>query len=209
MKVSVAVSALVAVAAAKQPFAPCNDACKTSHAMRGPTLQTGGPSSSSTTKTGTGTGTSSTLLSSAPDQDQDQELLTVLDLGPGTAFPPDLPLPLCTETGALPGARHPVMTTPTPTATPYDNDRSTYGLQLAPPSSSPDETPTYDTQTDVYWHDCGTCAFYWTTSLSEYVPAVTVTNTTDYTYTITQVSCRPSSPQYTASKRRKPSDEDF
>ncbi|KID72541.1 uncharacterized protein G6M90_00g090920 [Metarhizium brunneum] len=199
MKAIVVLSALVAVQAAKttprpttldngefvSPLETCDDSCKSSFARPSEHVKT--------IKSKFKTKTKATTVSPSAEPD----LSTALDLGPGTAFPPYVSSPDCTQTTTVVGATHPAVVTPLSTTSSKqgkdkDKDKgkgSKTEHSEAPSPTSPLEEEPAITTTSVLWKDCGTCALFWTTAQSTYVPRVTVANPTDYTYTITQVSC--------------------
>ncbi|EXV03840.1 hypothetical protein X797_003639 [Metarhizium robertsii] len=200
MKAIVVLSALVAVQAAKttprpttldngevvSPLETCNDSCKSSFARPSEHVKT--------IKSKFKTKTKATTVSPSAEPD----LSTALDLGPGTAFPPYVSSPDCTQTTTVVGATHPAVVTPPSTTSKQGKDKdkdkgkgkgSKTEHSEAPSPTSPLEEQPAITTTSVLWKDCGTCALFWTTAQSTYAPRVTVANPTDYTYTITQVSC--------------------
>ncbi|KIE00187.1 hypothetical protein MAJ_03844, partial [Metarhizium majus ARSEF 297] len=199
MKAIVVLSALVAVQAAKSTPRPttldngevvsppetCDESCKRSFARPSEHVKT--------IKSKFKTKTKAKTVSPSAEPD----LSTALDLGPGTAFPPYVSSPDCTQTTTVVGATHPAVVTPLPTTSKEgkgkgkgkDKGSKTEPSETPSPTSLLEEEPA-STITSVLWKDCGTCALFWTTAQSTYAPRVTVANPTDYTYTITQVSCQ-------------------
>ncbi|KID89464.1 hypothetical protein MGU_03511 [Metarhizium guizhouense ARSEF 977] len=197
MKAIVVLSALVAVQAAKSTPRPttldngevvsppetCDESCKNSFARPSEHVKT------IKSKFKTKTKTKTVSPSAEPD------LSTALDLGPGTAFPPYVSSPDCTQTTTVVGATHPAVVTPLSTTSKQGKGKGKGKGSKTEPSETPSPTSSLEeepasTITSVLWKDCGTCALFWTTAQSTYAPRVTVANPTDYTYTITQVSCQ-------------------
>ncbi|EFY93116.1 hypothetical protein MAC_00899 [Metarhizium acridum CQMa 102] len=216
MKAIVALSALVAVQAAKttpspttlengevvSPVETCDESCKASFARPSEHVKTIRSKFKTKTKTTTGSASSEPVL------------YTALDLGPGTAFPPYVTSPDCTQTKTVVGATHPAVVAPLSTTSQTKgkgkNKSNKTGHSETPSPTAPLEGEHASTVTNVLWQDCGTCALYWTTAESTYVPRVTVANPTDYTYTITQVSCltiaRPESTEVTLTELSEPTE---